>query len=732
MNLKLNKKINTLSLISLVLVSFLVAYNKAEAQLGSDQVPINIDKVDDDAMKKYFYGGKGQSGDSTSDQSDALTIIHQQKKYQINDQPSLEKAFQSEANKLVNQITKDTIDWINGGFNKSGGSGSSAYISDLEGILSYNADKVVGDFIQNDPNLKFLCQPFQKQVKTALVTNYTNTQKSTSFNKKITCSASNAVTNINSGKFSWSDWLEVVGNPQNNPMGAYLTAEQEMQNKIDNKQTSIKTEVTSGNGALTYKKCTDTVYEADKTGKKTSKVLKTFSSYTGSNYLDYNEEKENYLRDVAKQNKKVVVETKCSVQTPGSVITEMLGFTANSQQRQTELKGNVSSGNIVYDSSSELLGGLLSSAINGVISNLLDSVENIAKSTLDNGVLSSTNNESYADLDSILGSLTKDAEENYNDYNKNVASSSGSTSGGLSEDARTISSFKKSIQKEKDYQTILNQALDILGTASTTFNTARVCNIYNLSDVTASGRATLIKNNILDNIETGSSENLPKIKWNVQYLNSLISISNQNIYRLNEAIVIIENSSSTEEWQSNPTVQQVASTTFNDPKNITPTKTAREIERILDITKVPTDSAEGLVRFFELATPFYDTRSCPIDSDNISDIQITYPKITSDTTQTTNTTQTNSSQKTVLKTINIKPDTDYYCANRNDACSALCTHRETFDISAIISGITMYKLRGFEMTLTKPVYPWAQYAWGEYVTATSGGKCGVFQCSCGN
>ena len=90
--------------------------------------------------------------------------------------------------------------------------------------------------------------------------------------------------------------------------------------------------------------------------------------------------------------------------------------------------------------------------------------------------------------------------------------------------------------------------------------------------------------------------------------------------------------------------------------------------------------------------------------------------------------------KVGLATVIAIPDSDAYCSDRNSACNAICTHSEPIQAVSCGQGGCTFKVNGFSPVspVGKSPYPSGQYGWGTYVTATPGGKCGNFQCSCGN
>jgi len=176
------------------------------------------------------------------------------------------------AKKAISMMTADLVRWINSGFQ-----GSPAFITDLGGFLTGVADQVAGKFL-TDAGLGFVCSPFRLDVKAALNVQYQQTR-----NSPPQCTLSSAVGNIENfvrGSFAeggWGGWFSMTAIPQNNPFGAIVLAQYKLNASIQNAQGQELKLLDFGNGFLSWKKCT---------GEGTAK--------------------------------------KCTIQTPGNVISEAL------------------------------------------------------------------------------------------------------------------------------------------------------------------------------------------------------------------------------------------------------------------------------------------------------------------------------------------------------------------------------------------------------------------------
>ena len=168
---------------------------------------------------------------------------------------TLDGIFHSLAKMVLHNMTQEILNWINSGFQ-----GKPAFVTDLGQFLLDAADDTVGQFIYNDPDLNFLCSPFQLDVKIALATSY---QEST-YDSFASCSLSEVTDNIEgflSGAFDeggWESWFEITQNPINTPTGAFLEAKAEMYARIVDEQGNTLKELDWGDGFLSFKVCSDT------------------------------------------------------------------------------------------------------------------------------------------------------------------------------------------------------------------------------------------------------------------------------------------------------------------------------------------------------------------------------------------------------------------------------------------------------------------------------------------
>ncbi len=468
--------------------------------------------------------------------------------------PALQAIAEDIARQIIQNITEATVNWINNGFN-----GQPAYVSNIGNFLANTADQTIGEELLNS-DLNFLCTPFQLQVKLALNLSY-----SQPYYKQIGCTltgaianATNAVNDFTSAE-GWNNWLQMSTNPQNNPIGAFLIAQNHINTQVAARQASALAEVSIGQGALSYKDCVETT-------KDSNGELVSTREYLGSDFL-------NASANVTLPNGKNIVNTntpanttnttnktttECTTKTPGAVITNMLGFSATSDVRVTELQAALSNG------------------IDQVLGSLANALIKKGLSALQNGVLGN-NSTTNADYNSQLNSILQQTQTQYNqtaqqvqnpnytpDYNLgsqlnqydtflgnnyssgfNPTPETATTTNGqsispsdpfYSEKTNSISIINSILNFEYKYQDVYDVALNILSAGRDVFNSAKNCNIA-LGDPASYSRALSINANVISNIDrtVNYSKTIPQIPWSLPALDSSMILSNSHVDILNNA-----------------------------------------------------------------------------------------------------------------------------------------------------------------------------------------------------
>jgi hypothetical protein len=147
----------------------------------------------------------------------------------------------------IQEITAQTVNWINSGF-----SGQPAFVQNYQQFFSSVADQAAGQVIQGS-DLSFLCSPFQLQVRIAIAQSYA------SRNSAATCSLSGIVGNIQqfaNGDFSQGGWPGLISfttMPTNNPYGAYMYGQVDLQKAVNTAVLYNTQELSNGQGFLSIK-----------------------------------------------------------------------------------------------------------------------------------------------------------------------------------------------------------------------------------------------------------------------------------------------------------------------------------------------------------------------------------------------------------------------------------------------------------------------------------------------
>lgn len=151
------------------------------------------------------------------------------------------------AKMIWRSLAASIVDWINTGFN-----GRPMFIQDFQRFFMGIADQAIGNIIESDQYLAFLCSPFQFTIRIALAMRFAQ--------RAPTCTLTEIVTNIENFARSfqsgggWPAWLQFSVVPVNNPYGAYLTAEAVVSFTYQTKLGTEKFERSISSGFLSQKK----------------------------------------------------------------------------------------------------------------------------------------------------------------------------------------------------------------------------------------------------------------------------------------------------------------------------------------------------------------------------------------------------------------------------------------------------------------------------------------------
>lgn len=219
------------------------------------------------------------------------------------------------AKQAVREMTSSIVNWINSGFD-----GSPAFVTDFEGMMTDIADGVIGEYINKNSKLKFLCSPFSLQLKMSLYNTFYGEEK------KYECTLSDAINNAGGAlqsledDFTWGTWIEMTSKQSNNIYGAFLEVESAILDEILTEQERKKLQADWGKGFLSWETCDEvTVY---------------------------------YPNGSSAQKK-----GSCTTQTPGSVISDQLNKSLGAGQDSL----------VTADEINEIIGALLTQIVNKVV-----------------------------------------------------------------------------------------------------------------------------------------------------------------------------------------------------------------------------------------------------------------------------------------------------------------------------------------------------------------------------
>lgn len=156
---------------------------------------------------------------------------------------------QVEVKTLLRQVSSSTIKWVNTGDN-----GNPFYVTNAGLYLSSTTDNTINTFLTDDKTLDTACESLKTPVKQAIGLQYST------FDKKIKCTVTDTakMDKFTSGDFTegggWDSWGEII-QPQNNPIGAMIIAQNELDRRIEANAKAAELEATWGNGFKPYEKC---------------------------------------------------------------------------------------------------------------------------------------------------------------------------------------------------------------------------------------------------------------------------------------------------------------------------------------------------------------------------------------------------------------------------------------------------------------------------------------------
>jgi len=151
----------------------------------------------------------------------------------LNKECSLDAIAFALAKVILEDMANNFINYINNGFE-----GDPFFLTSPGDYFKGLADEIVGEFI-SQAGLDFLCKPFQLQLRNALKIRYGGGGKARYREKG--CTLTDVVNNVEGfldGNFkdgSWLGFIEITQEPLNNPVGAYLSIQGEIDDRIAEK-----------------------------------------------------------------------------------------------------------------------------------------------------------------------------------------------------------------------------------------------------------------------------------------------------------------------------------------------------------------------------------------------------------------------------------------------------------------------------------------------------------------
>lgn len=163
---------------------------------------------------------------------------------------ALDAAVNVIAKRMLQMITRDTVNWINSGFQ-----GGPGFVTNPQRFGVEIADAAFNEFLTDDA-LNQLCSPFQGRIQLALRQDYIN-------GPYYRCTIEDVVGNVQNfyddfANGGWNAWFTMTQQRQNLPLGAYLQAENELGIRISANRRNWEKELDWGDGLLAWKECTAT------------------------------------------------------------------------------------------------------------------------------------------------------------------------------------------------------------------------------------------------------------------------------------------------------------------------------------------------------------------------------------------------------------------------------------------------------------------------------------------
>jgi len=337
---------------------------------ASTTLSVKDDSTIDIQVLKEVAGGKPKVEQKTVNSLELLAAMYQEtirhnlwyEGVSVGGQIQDEKLTQIGARNLIDGINATTTKWINDGFNFSttSNTGNPAYVSDSGSILAKKDDLLIKDMLTNNPAMNSLDKSIDLQVKRAI---QSENSKDSSLSESLKCTAKKVDPDA---PIDWDNWISLALQPQCTELGAKDIIEKDILSRQASQAEEFNSELSYGNGSLSYKNCI--VYEISN-GKKTK-----LREYKGDPVYDQKAENTYKVKSGPLESFTV---TECTIATPGSVVSEQLNSLSTYQNKIAETTA------------------ALGDNTNSVLDSMKTEIANINEKRLKEGFLKTSGTDSY-------------------------------------------------------------------------------------------------------------------------------------------------------------------------------------------------------------------------------------------------------------------------------------------------------------------------------------------------
>ncbi len=151
-------------------------------------------------------------------------------------------------------VVKSVITWAGNGFD-----GEPSFVTDLNSNMLRVGDTVAEDFLKQYMENNAVNSPYRDSIASSIRSDYYRSTGPGAFfnsNKYDLDQYSEDPAAFTSGDFTkggWTAWWAINSNPQNNPRGAYITAQGALDSSVQNAQNNRSEELDWGSGFLAYR-----------------------------------------------------------------------------------------------------------------------------------------------------------------------------------------------------------------------------------------------------------------------------------------------------------------------------------------------------------------------------------------------------------------------------------------------------------------------------------------------